>query len=361
MTDGQQLFLLFSFLYLAESLRLVPPGAWLFSREAVGKVCSRAAFQALDLAGRRLLVLPVMPPLPVWAVLDVWRLVPAGQGLEVLEPSGQPQALLPWAEVKPVADGARLHLGGGVSVRFSHPQLAEAWAERLRQWVKMEPAAREADFEKLAARMLDAGQLEAALQGQAAATALLRHWALAVFALCFGILPLVYRWFGEGPQVMAAAAVLLVVMLGQAVIFWRATGRLAKAGPPGAKVPHRFWKALAIALLPQFAIRAADHVMEAGPVEAHPLATLPSLQAGRRISLARHFWRQMQRSQATTAPLQRRVLERFWRHQALAEADLREVPVRESGAAAYCPRCMAQFRDAGLRCQDCGGVELARF
>ena len=117
MTDGQWLFTLFALLYVAECVRLVPAGAWLFAW-AGSRGWLRSAFAPLDFGGRRLLVLPVLPPLPAHAVLLPWRLVPCENGLEVLDEHGRPEALIAWAEVKPeVVDGA-LRLGPGLRLRF---------------------------------------------------------------------------------------------------------------------------------------------------------------------------------------------------------------------------------------------------
>ena len=42
-------------------------------------------------------------------------------------------------------------------------------------------------------------------------------------------------------------------------------------------------------------------------------------------------------------------------------ADLVGAPLRHDGSAAYCPRCEAQFLDAGGECSDCRGVKVVDF
>jgi hypothetical protein len=37
------------------------------------------------------------------------------------------------------------------------------------------------------------------------------------------------------------------------------------------------------------------------------------------------------------------------------------VPPREEGSLAYCPRCLAQFRQVDALCQDCGGLVLKEW
>jgi hypothetical protein len=365
MTDGQQLFLLFTFLYLVESLRLVPPGTWLLNRSRSGKVRLSQAFQGLDLGGRRLALLPLLPPVPCWGWLSPWQLVPSEAGLEVLAPTGPVEALLPWDKLRPVAEATTLRLGDGVTLRCPHALLAQAWADRVKRWAAMETTtARERDFMRLADDSLSTPALQAALDTQAKATAWLRVGSAGILVLCFGLLPWIYRWFGESLEVMIAAATLLVMMSVQAVIFLRASGKRPRTAKPAhaeTRIPYRFWKALAMALLPQFAIRAADHFHDAHPLQAHPLAALPLLTEQDRIPLARSFWRELQRSTATSAPLQRAVLDRFFQAHGLTEAQLEEIPPQQAAAVAYCPRCLAQFRESAMRCQDCGGLELRRF
>ncbi len=177
-----------------------------------------------------------------------------------------------------------------------------------------------------------------------------------IFVLCFGIIPAIYRWFGDSVEVMWAAGLMLVLMWTQAVIFWRLAGRLKER-----KVPHLFWKTLAMLFLPQFGLRAADHVMEARPLEAHPLAAWTSLPQPDRLKLARQWWKVVCYSSAISAAQQQRVLNAFWKQHGLDESQLQETPDRQPGSAAYCPKCQAQFREASMVCQDCGGLPLKSF
>jgi hypothetical protein len=354
MTDGQWLLLLFALLYFAECLRLVPAGAQLYAMVDL-RGWLRGAFAPLDFGGRRLLVLPVLPRLPAHAVLMPWRLLPCEDGLEVLDEQGQPEALLAWADLRAVAHEAGLRLTEQQQIRYHHPDLALKAAEMLQKWAGMKQEARERDFEKRAAATLDETALAAHLAESSRMTRRLRAMSVLIFAVCFGLLPLVYRWFGDGAEVLWASGLLLLLMATQAMLFWRVAGRLPQ------KVSHRFWKTLAMLFLPQFGLRASDHIMEARPVEAHPLAAWLALPEAERLKLARRWWKAACYSSAASAALQRRVLHAFWRRQGLDESLLEEVPERQTGAAAFCPRCQAQFREAGALCQDCGGLSLKSF
>lgn len=355
MTDGQSLLTLFALLFLAECLRLVPAGVRLLIVSG-SHGALRRAFAPLDFAGRRLLVLPVLPPLPVHVVTQPWQLLPCENGLEVLDENGRPEALIMWANVKPVADGRVLRLGEGQRVLFHHAELASAMAEKLHAWATMKAEARERDFEKHARSTLDAKALSAHLAESASLTRWLRGLATVISMLCFGLLPVVYRWLGDSLEILWAAGLLWVTMVCQAVVFWRVAARLQ-----GVQVAHRFWKTLAMFLLPQFALRASDHILEARVLAAHPLAAWPSLKEEDRLKLARHFWKAACHSSAASTELQQRLLRAFWKQHEFDDEKLEEVPERQPGSAAYCPRCSAQFRDATMLCKDCGGVALKPF
>jgi hypothetical protein len=355
MTDGQWLFLLFAVLYLAECLRLVPAGSWLLmTHGSLGGM--RRAFAPLDFGGRRLLVLPVLPHLPAHAVIQPWQLLPCGSGLEVLNGEGRPGALIPWAEVKPQATDHALQLSRDQRVLFHHPELASAVAERVLKWSAMSADARDRDIEKYMRSTLDAQAVTGHLAEAERITLWLRRISLMIFLHCFGVLTVLYRWLGDGVEVLLAACVLVLLMWTQAVLFWRAAGDL-----PRGRVKHRFWKTLPMFFLPQFGLRAADHLLEARWLDAHPLGAWSLLAEADRLKLARHFWNAACHPSAASGELQQRLLRSFWKEQGFDEAKLEEAPARQPGSAAYCPRCSAQFRDAATLCQDCGGVALKPF
>lgn len=354
MTDGQWLFTLFALLYLVECFRLYPGAVWLFSgHNKSGSM--RRPLQHLDFAGRKFLLLPVLPPVPVHVIMMPWVLVPSSEGLELLDERGGTSGLIPWSELKPSVDAATLRLCADQSVRFKDEGTATEWHKRVLSWLPMTEMAREKDFLKLAAKMLDVKSFSAVLADLSSQTRILRLLAMLVFLMCFGVITIIYRWLGEGTQVLMAAGVMLLLLWIQAVVFWRVTGRLKEP------IKHRFWKTLAIAFLPQHAMRAADHVCAAMPCIAHPLAAMDCVAESSRLALVRPFWKALRHGQSKSAPLQLRALESFLKAQGISEDQLETVPERQPGSAAYCPRCEGQFSDANAVCQDCGGLTLKRF
>lgn len=355
MTDGQWLLLLFSALYAAECLRWVPGRAWVLGGPG-GGWSLRRPLQHVALWGRHWVLLPVLPPLRTHLLLETWPCTPVEAGLELAAPEGTTSPVcVPWADLKPQAEGASLHLAPGVKVPMLSEASALAWKTRLKEWAALPPEQRAAAFLKHARQTLDVRKVEQEADRTARATRRLRLLGTLIFITCFGVLAAVYRWLGEGLAVLGIAGGLLGLMWTQAVLFWRACGRQP------TKVKFRAWKALAIALLPQNAMRAGDLLCGAGMVEFHPLAARALLPEQAWLRLLRQTWKAAVHGLHPGDALRRQALEAFLKQEKIAEAMLEEVPERQPDSAAYCPRCLAQFRQVDAVCKDCGGLPLKPF
>ena len=351
MTDGQWLFTLFLLLYLVESLRLQPKSAWLWtSRRRLSR-----PFLPLDFAGRHLILLPILPPLQAFGHLRTWELAPCSSGLELLDPQNANHPILPWETVQPTLDGTKLILTAEHHLHCLHQASAETWLERLQRWKKSSEADREKDFLELATNSLNGAELSAVMKQISNETRLLRLFGTMIFFTCFGVITAIYRRYGDGHEVLYAAAALISLQWIQAALFWRANGRLAHP------LKHRFWKMVACAILPQHAMRAADHLCEALSPEAHPLAAIPEMGDADKPKYLRPFWKSLQHSTAQSAALQQLALATFLKAQNISEDQLQEIPEKQSGSMAYCPQCSAQFRDPTAHCKDCGDQPLKAF
>lgn len=355
MTDGQWLLLLFSALYVAECLRWVPGRAWVLGGPG-GGWSLRRPLQHVAFAGRHWVLLPVLPPLRSHLLLETWPCTPVEAGLEIAAPEGTASPVcVPWADLKPQADGASLSLAPGVKIPMVNEASALAWKTRLKEWAALAPDQRAAAFLKHARQTLDARKLELEAGQTAQASRHLRLVGTLIFITCFGVLAAVYRWLGEGLAVLAISGGLFVLMWTQAVLFWRACGRRA------TQVKYRAWKALAIALLPQHAMRAADHLGGPATVDFHPLAARSLLPDQAWLRFLRESWKAALHGLHPGDALRRQALEAFLKQENITEAMLEEVPERQPDSAAYCPRCLAQFRQADAVCKDCGGLPLKPF
>ena len=347
MTEGQGLWLLFAALYLMECCLWLPEGRMLLVGPTGGWRLRRVP-RLLEVRDRRLAFLSLLPQAHLR--LTRWSLVPDPAGL-VVQPEVGPALLLPWPDLQPRAEGAVLHLGAGQRWVCDDAASAVAWCERLQRWRDLDEAGREADVLTYAGRSLEVAALREQAGQLAATTRPLRHLGLLLGGLCFGVLAALYRWLGDGPEVLAAGAGLLLLLWVQAWLFWRRA----------AAVPQRFWKTLAIAFLPQHALRAADEFRPVDRREFHPLAAWDLLAEAERPALARAFWKQVAFRATPGAAVQRLALETFLAAHGLPRQVLEPVPARGPGAQAYCPCCLSQFHKADARCHDCGGLELRSF
>lgn len=352
MTDGQSLLLIFVALYLIESLRWLPVRSYVL----IGSGRSwraRRPFQAVELGGASPALLGALPPMQDHWVTLPWQFIPAESGLEVHSDDRRPRRVS-WEELQPRVEGKRLDLAPGCALRWVSEKQAQELQQRLLAWKQQSQAEREADFLKLAEESLQQGPLEDDMARLSPQTKWLKRLGSTIFVWTFMVMVVLYRWLGDGLEILCAAAVLLSLQLSQAILFAR----------KARTVPHRIWKALAIALLPQHAMRAADLLADAhlvAPMPLHPLAarTLIDDQAWRK--LATHFWKRARYSPSMTADLQCRALESFFQAQGVTTRELENIPKQEAGTVAYCPNCSAQFQAGPTQCLDCGGVELRSF
>lgn len=351
MTDGQWLFTVFAALYLLECLRWLPATAFVLT--GYGEAWTlRRPWTVFEIAKARLFVLPVLPPMQAHLVMQPWLFIPCETGLACSDPEGNRSALIPWSDIAPSADGVKLQISPLHQVRLPDEAAAGAWKERLLLWGKMTQPAREKDFLKVARQSLDVRAVSGMATQITQETRWLRRLAMLIFLWSFGVITLIYRWLGDGPAVIAAAAVLLGLLWTQALLFFRAAGR----APTG--LTHRFWKTVAVAFLPQYAMRAADFICRAHSRPAHPLGAKNLMAVTDWQKVAARFWKHAVHREDASAALQKKALELFFREQSITPEDLEELPMRQPGAAAYCPNCHGQFTDAGVTCQDCGGVAL---
>ncbi|MEN3942390.1 hypothetical protein WJU23_13915 [Prosthecobacter sp. SYSU 5D2] len=350
MTDGQSLLLLFVALYFIECLRWLPPRSLLLTGSGE-RWSGRRPFQPVKLAGRCPVLLGLLPPQQAHLITLSWQLIPAEAGLEMHLDDRRP-LLLPWEQVKPVADGRTLHLSPQMQVRWPLETQAAHACQQVRQWLAMTHQEREADFLEHARRTLEAAPLTAQAADLTSRTHWLRHLGSFIFIWTFGVLVVLYRWLGDGQEVLWAAAALLALQLSQAVLFFRQARTL----------PHRFWKALMVALLPQHAMRATDLLCDVpSPVPAHPLAGRPLIGDEAWKKIACQMWKKARFQPSATTRLQCLVLETWLEKEGLPISEIEAPPQQQTGSALYCPSCQSQFKDGTQTCLDCGGIPLRPF
>lgn len=358
MTDGQLLFAVFAGLYLLECVRLLPLHARVCRGRAKGRWRLQAPPRELGGRGRALLLLRPLPPLEAHFLTMPWLFIPRGEHLEVTDENGKRRQLR-WEEIGPSTDGSTLWLSPQLSVPLLSEEHAKDAERRLIEWKAMSAGGRDEAFLRHAAETLDAKKTAEQSASLTERTAALRSNGAWILVWCFGVVAGIHAWFGETPRLWAALAGLALLQIVQTVMFWREARR--ESG-----IKHRFWKSLAIALLPQHSIRAADHFCRAVSFVPHPLAARELMREPDFLALAARTWceaRYRKGWQATDEPLpiEAIALQRFFRREKIDVSALEAAPAHDGASGGYCPRCHTLFQSSSGECPDCGGVELKAF
>lgn len=353
MTDGQTLFAVFALLYLIECLRLVPSIAWMAAGSGKSDWSTIRPWSRLQIAGGSPLLLSALPPMQAHVAALPWLFVPENDVLRV-RLSDDMTVRIAWDKLSPRVEETTLHLDSATHLRMPSNSLAEIWCHRLAEWRDLAPEKRRGAFLKHARTSLDTKAAAKTASEAAKRTRTLRTIATTHFLWCFGIISVVYHRYGDSLIVLAAAGVLLLLQIAQAWLFLRST-RVIKS-----LIPHRRWRALGIAFLPQLAMRAADVVGLAGDEESpHPLAWRGLIDDKGWLQHARQFWREARYvpgwMQNNALTLEAEALQIFFRHEGIAEADY---DPSSNAKLPVCPRCSAEFQAGITICKDCGGVEL---
>lgn len=353
MTDGQTLFAVFALLYLIECLRLMPSQAWMAAGAEKSRWGVIRPWSKLHVAGGSPLLLSALPPMNAHAVALPWLFVPEENSLRVRLADNM-TTLVAWENLQPHVEEATLHLDTITRVKLTSPALAKTWAHRLAEWGKLAPDKRRGAFLKHARTSLDTKAAEQAATEAAQRSRGLRRMATVLFVWCFGVISAVYHRFGDGFVVLSAGGVLLLLQFAQAWLFLRATRSFKKL------VPHRRWRALGTAFLPQLAMRAGDAASFATDGEPpHPLAWKALLHEKEWLAHARQFWCEARYvpgwQQNTPLSPEAEALRIFFTQEEVAEADYDPQP---AGKLPTCPRCGSEFKAGTVACKDCGGVEL---
>lgn len=351
MSDGQTLFAVFALLYLIECLRLVPATAWMAAGAEKARWSTLRPWSRFQIGGGSPLLLTPLPPMQAHALALPWFLVPEEAALRVRLADAMTVSL-DWDKISPRCEESTLHLDAATRVRLPSPACARVWQQRLLEWRKLPQDQRRNAFIKHTRASLDINAAVTDASAAAQRTRPLRLLATLHFIWCFGIISVIYRLYGDGPPVLVAALILLLLQVTQSWLFLRATR--------GVPVPHRRWRALGIAFLPQLAMRAFDAVsLSTGAEPPHPLAWRGLLKDKHWLQAARQFWREARYipgwPQCATLPAEAAALQTFFRHEGIAET---EYDPPATAKLPVCPRCDAEYQTGITTCTDCGGVEL---
>lgn len=350
MTDGQTLLAVFVVLYLIECLRLVPATCWMGAGSGTSGWGVVRPWSRLHVSGGSPLLLSPLPPMQAHSLALPWLFVPGDEALRV-RLTDTMSVHICWELLAPRAVESMLHLDAATHLRMPSKALAKLWQQRLTEWRDISPDQRRSAFLKHARYTLDTSAVKSATS-TARATRSLRTLSTIHFMWCFGFMSAVYYRFGDGPAILAAAGVLLLLQFTQAWLFLRCTRK--------SPIAHRRWRAFGIAFLPQLAMRAFDVVdLSADAEPPHPLAWHGLLDERLWLHHAQQFWREARYvpgwTQSEALPLEAEALQKHFRHLGVTGADY-DPP--STSTLPTCPRCKAEYQKGMTSCLDCSGVEL---
>jgi hypothetical protein len=357
MSELGSLFLVVLLLYLLQCVHWVSPDSAVFSLNCRGRGKQKRhgfVWSAWDTAG---FLAGPWPPLAPIVVTNWPAFQPDAATLGVPQANGE-HTFRPWSELVFTHSDNKLLCNGKPVFKGSEAQVARCAAllEQLQRAGKPERQGvvlrwlHEAMNTRTPARRL------AVFTGR---SRLLRVLANVQLVMLFLALPMAFIRFGPG-VLWRVAVVIVAISAAITLEFWTLHRRLFSDASSA-----RFKSALTIMLSPVAAIRACDMVARDLLSEFHPLAVaaviLPTDEF--RYFAGEHL--RLNRFGAPTSQWYRenlgKLMERLILQRKIAPEELLRPAEPDSGAIAYCPRCLAQYVKIPGACTDCGFGQVVRF
>jgi hypothetical protein len=214
------------------------------------------------------------------------------------------------------------------------------------------------------AALLDASAVRARIDAWHDATGALRMDAIGMFALVFGLGPLLVRtlgWQATWPFVAIGVVVIALLIVGD----YRAAHAELFPERKGAG----FAVLMPIAVSPASAMRAPDVLLRELVVEHHPVAVARVLCHPDEYDRIAGAWLRERRRRdslgaddADSGHPQRAAIEAFISRTVRDPERLLGPPERrDPDAVSYCPSCLDEYALVDGECADCGGMVLQRF
>jgi hypothetical protein len=371
--DLVELYVLFALIYLFECGEIVPRRA----RGLVpflGQWRARRTFVPNTTWRRGLLFGEPWPPLAPTLVTEP---APVVVGPDGLGGTGDGARFLPWADVEQVAaDGARLSVNGETVAELATRRGARALADAFAGLAKLPRDEREARLARWLDARFDHQTARARLPVLWRETRALRIAANVMWAGLFVGLPAVF-WTSLAPLFLAVGAVSVVAWLTTAVLFERA---LRRSSWLGRELRPDFAKRVTAVASPLATIRSADHIARelCGDLDPFALAVAVLPRSGLR-RLGRSLLCDLRYRAADDVPAGGEAAAGWMRAQILARVEralrasdidpqaLIVAPARDGDMAAWCPRCLAQYRQdaqpplTSCANEPCRGISLIAF
>lgn len=358
MTDGQLLLIVLGAFTFYECLRWVPARAWIFQALGNGKWRGSRPWELFRTRGGALAQLMPVPPLEPHVITAAWACAPHEGGLCVWDDESGAAKHVPWDQVRPLAEGAVLHLTPEHRVRCVNATSAKAWAKLVTEWAKQTQVQRRQGFLKQAKNMLSEKPLMEAAESLERHTRWLRRIGGWLFFWCFLFLPVIYWRFADTWPSLAAIGVLFALAFVQAFLLMRHVRRDVRLREDA--VQH----ILSAALFPPASMRAADWVCSCGSPETHPLAALKVWGKEEMLhEVAARHWREARWPLGEFAERpwdgpEVEALRGFFESSGIKLEALEATPMLPEGCTHWCPRCLTPYQEPTTECADCGGMKL---
>ncbi|MCU0222805.1 MAG: hypothetical protein MUF27_01770 [Acidobacteria bacterium] len=374
MTDAQLLLAVLVGLYLVECVSWLPRGVVIARPGPLGGTEFEGTAGAPAFGARAAAWTPPWRPDRGLFVTQPWPVCFSPQGVvpcaaAAFNPGPRAEGrarFVSWSDLAPVA--ARegdLFAGGERLVRVGSHALAARLAALAGELRALAGQAPETEFRERVDRALDAALDDARARARALQfeeqTQSLRVLAIALFLFLFAVVPAV-AWVRGLAASWAPLLLGLIALMGATAWELRRAHRVLF---PGA-ASQRWRPVLTAALSPVSALRAIDVLAHDAFGDAHPAALAAALLPASRADEQLRAWLREAcfpaepalpadgDGAAAACVAWQRERERAALERRLAGEGPAKRPSREPGVVAWCPRCLADYTAAAVRCSDCG-------
>ncbi len=382
MGDGQLFLLIFTLIYLTDSVAWFGPRGFLLV-SFLGRRF-RARRHRVYFAGFKsgFALLNPLPPLGQGYVAALFPFSISHTGISpfgVEQPNpGSPVLPSPksqgwaWDEIKKISvDNKSLYVNGRVFWKFSSTYSARFWKERLQSIHGAGESDRSALVDKMVRSYLDSRRPRRRLAVFQKAVRSLRFYCIVLFLQVFILLPLVYARYHDSLELLWVCCLIWMTMWFASFMSFALHRRFF----PQFKSER--WQHLFLSLfLPNHTIRSCDFLGKRLFYDSHPLAVFPILSLDASVEELRGAMARDIHCPAIIAlsrDIDKQVVREF-REQYFLPAFEKVFPdyidqAEQSPKLAeddddqhyYCPRCHTPYQQSAEGCVDCGGITLERL
>ena len=374
MSDGQWLLLIFTLIYVSDSVAWFGPRSYLLYSFLGNRLLVRRHRFYFPGVQSGCSFLNPFPFLGQGYVATLFPFSVTGKGLspfgvenpnpgsEALPEAGARACL--WEDLKLVqSDQKKLLINGKPFMKFSSMSCAAYWRDHLRRLKEMNSAQeREEAVQAILRSYLNENRARRRLKILRRATLSLRLHGNMLLFVTFLFLPWVYWQHGDSLELLWGCLLLWVLM----VVLSFESFCLHRRFCPESRM-ERYQHLFLSLFLPNHAIRSIDFVSKHFFRDCHPL-TLAAVSAKEdeldklKRALARDIEFPIPGGRSgLEATLQDEFREKYYLpllKERLTDWESLIGPPSDLESPAYCPRCLTSYESTDWTCEDCGGIKV---